>query len=238
MSCLLAAVDVYGPLNERMFESGCKIRPNFTCEGLVVVEQPCADDICCDALETPDQATGTGYLQFSDICLSGGAGCLRLTGCEFCFNATSGAENADNLPVCHNETISGGIPPEGACSDQECCTLQANPNIATGQGYLVFDTRCFEGGEHCVDSSGCALCWNQLSGAENVGNRPVCPQSVVEETDSRFFGGLGNVKKFLNTHMMKMSKKDEIVTTMAINSASSVGIVISMILASILFLFA
>lgn len=55
MSCLLAALEVYGPINQREFDSGCRIQPNFTCAGLIPVQQQCADDICCDALETPDR---------------------------------------------------------------------------------------------------------------------------------------------------------------------------------------
>jgi len=62
------------------------------------------------------------------------------------------------------------------CGDQACCTCRQNPNLSNGNGFYEYIASCLSGGLHCVDNSGCRLCWKPTFAAFNVGSRPVCQQ--------------------------------------------------------------
>jgi len=70
------------------------------------------------------------------------------------------------------------------CSDESCCICRQNPNPADGTGYQQYDESCKTGGLHCVDNSGCRLCWKPTVGATNVGDRPVCSRFETVNNDS------------------------------------------------------
>lgn len=82
--------------------------------------------------------------------------------------------------VCVNKTSTTPTGPSDdgdnteGCNDQACCDAQANPNPQTGSGYLQYAESCKQGGQDCVGNSGCQLCFNADSGAENFGDRAVC----------------------------------------------------------------
>jgi len=59
------------------------------------------------------------------------------------------------------------------CIDQSCCLCRQIPNVDTGVGFYEFDGTCTSGGLHCVDNSGCRLCYKPTFGV-NLGDRPVC----------------------------------------------------------------
>jgi len=64
------------------------------------------------------------------------------------------------------------------CTNVVCCRELANPNFATGDGFLEFDGDCLTGGLHCVDDTGCRLC-HDGSVTTNAFSRPICDAAAV-----------------------------------------------------------
>jgi len=60
------------------------------------------------------------------------------------------------------------------CGDEFCCVCLQNGNPETGAGYYEYSAACLDGGLHCIDNTGCRLCYNPVPGGTNFGNRPVC----------------------------------------------------------------
>jgi len=99
------------------------------------------------------------------------------SGCRLCYRPTLGSMNVGNRPVCRrfcdaNNCDGGIVRPH--CDDEACCLKQQNPNPTDGNGYLQFEESCKNGGLHCVENSGCQLCWMPRLGFKNVGERPIC----------------------------------------------------------------
>jgi uncharacterized protein Usg len=133
----------------------------------------CDNDTCCMDKQSPNPNTGNGYYEFSEDCLDGGLHCIENTGCRLCYNPVPGGSNIGDRPVCARF---GG---KEVCGNLECCLDRQDPNPSTGNGYYEFTEDCKDGGLHCIENTGCRLCYNPVPGGINVGNRPICARFAV-----------------------------------------------------------
>jgi len=136
---------------------------------------PCDGQACCECRELPNPQTGNGYLEFEASCLIGGDSCIASTGCRLCYREVGFLNNAGNRPLCARFLAPVD---QGICSDDICCADKQHQNPLTGNGYLEFFAPCLNGGEDCIGNTGCRLCYRQVSGGVNVGNRTVCTRSL------------------------------------------------------------
>jgi len=70
------------------------------------------------------------------------------------------------------------------CTNDACCECRESANPTTGVGYLEYMSSCLTGGEHCIGTTGCRLCFRNVTGAINVGNRPVCRKFQLPTTNT------------------------------------------------------
>jgi hypothetical protein len=120
-------------------------------------------------LQSPNPTTGTGYYEFVQDCLNGGLNCVGTTGCRLCFNPVVGGLNLGDRPICARFNLLNNV-----CNDLACCLDKQNPNPTTGTGYYEFAQDCLNGGLHCLENTGCRLCYNPVQNGSNDGNRPIC----------------------------------------------------------------
>jgi len=134
----------------------------------------CGDQNCCACREQPNPQTGNGYLEYVSSCLNGGDGCIRNTGCRYCYRELGFLNNVGNRPLCARFLA----PVEqGTCQNDICCADKQHQNPLTGNGYLEFVSSCLNGGDGCIGNTGCRLCYRPVSGGINIGNRPNCTRA-------------------------------------------------------------
>jgi uncharacterized protein Usg len=129
---------------------------------------PCSDLFCCVCRQNGNPNTGSGYYEYVQDCLNGGIHCVGNTGCRLCYNPVDNGTNLGDRPVC------GRFLNINSCLTEACCLDRQNPNPTTGTGYYEYSQDCLDGGLHCIENTGCRLCYNPVVGGGNVGNRPVC----------------------------------------------------------------
>jgi len=154
---------------------GINIGDRPVCERFANVESPvlCGNDECCLNNQRPNPNDGNGFLEFNNDCKVNGGGlhCVADTGCRLCYKPVLGSINVGNRPVCARFAEM-----EILCGNENCCIDQQRPNPADGNGFLEFNLDCKVnlGGLHCVEESGCRLCYKPVLGGDNVGDRPIC----------------------------------------------------------------
>jgi len=137
----------------------------------------CSNLSCCLAQQNPNPQTGSGYYEFWQDCLpDGGLHCISNTGCRLCYREVGFLTNVGNRPVCERFAVP---MEEFICDDQACCEDKQHPNPLNGVGYMDFSEPCLNGGLHCIGNTGCRLCYKEVSGGVNVGERPLCADQKI-----------------------------------------------------------
>jgi uncharacterized protein Usg len=145
------------------------------CERFLDLPTNCSNETCCMNQQFPDQSNGNGFQEFNESCLDGGLHCVGNTGCMLCWRPTVAAFNLGDRPVCTRFMDQLPVASnEFNCTNEDCCIDHQDVNSTDGNFFFQFNESCLNGGLHCVEFSGCSLCFKPLVGGINLGDRPIC----------------------------------------------------------------